>query len=128
LASGARCRSIRTVVPASAPGPIIPDVAVKFHATRRDFLRPTNPCGYGPGAGAEKTSENATHGAIKSRRHWDGEIYGLICKFCKSEFFENQNIFVLGRPLAAPQRCQNKNIENNPMQSKSALVCGAVPQ
>jgi hypothetical protein len=73
----------------------------------------------GPGAEAGTTAENIAHGAIKSRRHWDGGIYGLICKFCKSEFFENQNIFVLGRPLAAPQRCQNKNIENNPMQSKN---------
>jgi hypothetical protein len=29
---------------------------------------------------------------------WDGKRYGLIWVFCKSEYFENQNIFVLGWP------------------------------
>jgi hypothetical protein len=40
-------RSISDVVPASAPGPIIPDAAVESCAVRSDFLRPSKAGGYG---------------------------------------------------------------------------------
>jgi hypothetical protein len=51
LGCNARSRSIRAAVPASAPGPTVPDVAVRSHPERSDFLRANNACGDGSGRG-----------------------------------------------------------------------------